>query len=58
MKKIEGNIHISSKDPYTKLYKIVVPLAELQPNANIRSKMAVTAMDFSESGDYLQMCVQ
>jgi hypothetical protein len=57
MKKVEGNIQISSKDPYTKLYKIVVPLADLQPNAQIRSKMAVTSMDFTESGDFLQMCV-
>ena len=38
--------------------KIVLPLADYQSSAYIRSLLAVTTMDFSEDDDYLQMCVQ
>jgi len=51
-------VKLNSKDPYVKLFKIVIPLADFQSSAYVRSVMAVTAMDFSEDDQYLQMCCQ
>ena len=38
--------------------KILLPLADFQSSAYIRSLLAVTCMDFSEDDNFLQMCVQ
>jgi len=51
-------IGLNKKDPYIKLMKIILPLADFQPSAYIRSLLAVTHMDFSEDDDYLQFCIQ
>lgn len=41
-------IKINSEDPYVQMTKIVLPLADYQSSAYIRSLLAVTTMDFSE----------
>ena len=46
-------IRVNSEDPYVQLAKIVLPLADFQSSAYIRSLLAVTMMDFSEDDDYL-----
>ena len=49
---------LNKKDPYIRLHKIILPLADFQPSAYVRSILAVTHMDFSEEDDYIQFCVQ
>lgn len=51
-------IKLNTKDPYVKLNKIILPLADFQSSAFIRSLMAVTSMDFSEDDTFLQLCCQ
>ena len=46
-------VKLNSKDPYVKLFKIVLPLADFQSSAYIRSVMAVTSMDFTEDDQFL-----
>jgi hypothetical protein len=51
-------IGLNKKDPYVKLGKIILPLADFQPSSYIRSLLAVTHMDFSEDDEFIQFCVQ
>lgn len=44
-------------EPYVKLMKITLPLADFQSNKVLRSQLAVTHFDFSEDDAFLQMCV-
>jgi hypothetical protein len=46
-------IKLNSKDPYIKLMKLVLPLADFQSSASLRAQLAVTNMDFSEDDIYL-----
>ena len=49
---------MNKKDPYVKLGKITLPLADFQPSSYIRSLLAVTHMDFSEDDQFIEFCVQ
>lgn len=47
----------TSGDPYVKLIKLVLPLADFQSSKVLRAQLAVVQMDFSECDNFLQMCV-
>ena len=46
-------IRVNSSDPYVQMTKVVLPLADYQSSAYIRSLLAVTSLDFSEDDQYL-----
>jgi hypothetical protein len=46
----------NSKDPYVKYQKVMIPLQDLGGAIDIRTKLAVTKMDFSMNDKYIQMC--
>ena len=48
---------MNSKEPYIVHFRIRPPINDVQPNAYLRSLMAVSYMDFSEDHEYLEMCV-
>jgi len=48
-------IKLTSKDPYVKMDRIVLPLAEFQASAQLRSQLAVSQMDFSDNDNFLQL---
>ena len=49
---------LNSRDPYVKMLRIVLPLADFHSSANLRAQLAVVNMDFSECDTFLQMSVQ
>lgn len=49
---------MTSKDPFVKMQKVQIPLQEYQSNAAIRSKLAITKLDFSDNDWYIVMCFQ
>jgi hypothetical protein len=51
-------LSMTSKDPYVKMQKVQIPLQEYQSNAAIRSKLAITKLDFSDDDRYIEMCSQ
>jgi hypothetical protein len=51
-------LSMTSKDPYVKMQKVQIPLQEYQSNAAIRSKLAITKLDFSDDDRYIEICSQ
>lgn len=51
-------IKLTSKDPYVRMQKIVLPLADFQASVQLRSQLAVVQMDFSEDDFFLEMTSQ
>lgn len=51
-------MNLNSRDPYVKMQKVQIPLQEYQSNSTVRSKLAITKMDFSDDDRYIEMCSQ
>jgi len=49
---------MTSKDPFVKYQKVMIPLQDLGSAPNIKNKLAVTKMDFSDDDRYVEMCSQ
>jgi hypothetical protein len=50
------NYPSNSKSLYIKAYKIVLPLADFHASVEKRSTTAISAMDFTDDDQFLQMC--
>lgn len=47
-----------SADPFLKFQKVMIPLQDLGGAVDVRTKLAVTKMDFSLNDRYIEMCSQ
>jgi len=49
---------VNYRDPFVKFHKVMIPLQDVGGRMDIRSKLAITKMDFSDNDQYLQLCSQ